>query len=89
MCGNSGYLFLNLQKLQLQHAESTNALKNTQSEQHKQLTSAIGAEQGSLAQSRKAIADWSESVTSDLQKRDADVEKFLTEDLSKDVPTGL
>ena len=77
------------QKLQSQHAESTGALKKSQSEQHTQLSSAISAEQSSLAQSRKEIADWSQSVSADLQKRDADVEKFLTEDLTKDVPTGL
>ena len=83
----SAYIFF--QKLQSQHAESTSALKKSQSKQHTQLSSAIGAEQSSLAQSRKEIADWSESVSADLQKRDADVEKFLTEDLTKDVPTGL
>ena len=75
--------------MQSQHAESTGALKKSQSEQHVQLASSIGAEQSSLAQSRKEIADWSQSVSADLQKRDADVEKFLTEDLTKDVPTGL
>ena len=69
--------------------ESTSALKKSQSEQHTQLLSSIGAEQSSLAQSRKDIANWSQFVSADLQKRDADVEKFLTEDLTKDVPTGL
>lgn len=34
------------------------------------------------------ISGWSQTITSELQQRRQDLDKFLVEDLRKDIPTG-
>jgi hypothetical protein len=44
--------------------------------------------QGDLETQCSYINGWSQTITSDLQHCSQDLDKFLVEDLRKDVPTG-
>ncbi len=48
----------------------------------------IGAEQHSLSVTRTVIADTSSSMSCDLDMRNNEVKKFVTEEIARDVPTG-
>ncbi len=77
-----------LQSLQSEHTDSIKSISKTETSNQSQFVGYIGAEQHSLSVTRTAITDSLSSVSCDLDARNAEVKKFVTEEIARDVPTG-
>ncbi len=67
---------------------SLGAMEEQQTNQHARLTEAIQSEQSSLGAQTDKLCDWSQSHKAQLEQRNAEVVRFLHEEMKEDRPTG-
>ena len=65
------------------------ALVSKQEAEHKALVASFESQQSVEDDHSKAIRTWSDSMEKELGTRHSEVEQFFTQELSRDIPTGM
>lgn len=69
--------------------EKINEIKNTSSEHHDATQVDVSASQQIATAQIESVSEYSQSLSTELKARSADVQTFLQQELQKDIPTGL
>lgn len=69
--------------------EETDRMTSVVQTNHAQEVSQVEVSQSTMTEQCDHIADWSKCFSCELNRRTTEVQVFLTEELKKDIPTGL
>ena len=82
-------LLLSQQRLKSELEESVKVIDTCQLDELKELKAILTSEQKFISVRTETLSDWKQCTSAQLSRQVNDVEKFLDEELLKDVPTGF
>ena len=82
-------VFVFLQAMKTDMSDSVAKIQTLEANHQEAFSQCIQSQQETLTEHCKGISDWSSQTKRDLTERDEDVAKFVTEELKRNVPTGL
>lgn len=77
-----------LQKMKTDLTTAVDEMQSRESKQQAEYDATVQSQQARLTEQCNLVCDWSSKMSGDLEMRDMDVAKFVTEDLKRNIPTG-